>query len=62
MSDELLALLESVRGYRMTDTERTEQMVSFAYGNLRIEEPHVSRDAVESAVRREAARARWSQR
>ena len=53
MSDkhELHMLLESVRGYRMTDAERIDQAISFAYGNLRIEEPNVPRSAVEAAVR-----------
>lgn len=56
MTRETRDLLASVRGYRMTEAERTEQMVTFAYGNLRLEEPRVSRESVEAAVRREVSR------
>jgi hypothetical protein len=51
MSPELRLLLESVRDYRMTAEERHKQAVSFAYGNVRLDEPGVSREMVERAVR-----------
>ena len=51
MSNELRALLKLVRDYRMTEVERTEQAVIFAYGNLRVEEPRVPRSVVEEAAR-----------
>ncbi len=50
MSDELRALLDSVRGYRMTPEEIREQAISFAYGNGHIEEPRITREGITRAV------------
>ena len=56
MDAELRALLDSVRGYRPAPAEREEQLVAFAAGNLRIDEPRVPRDMVAAAVRAALAR------
>ena len=45
-SDEMRALIESARRYRMTPRERDEQRISFAYGNA----PHDS-DLTKELVR-----------
>jgi hypothetical protein len=50
MSDELKALLDQVRGYRMTPEEIREQAISFAYGNGHIEDPRVTREGITRAV------------
>lgn len=49
MSEELLAALESVKGYRMTREELDAQRVSFVYGNAP-EEENSTRESVERAV------------
>ena len=50
MSDELKALLDRVRGYRMTPEEIREQAISFAYGNGHIEDPRITREGIARAV------------
>jgi hypothetical protein len=50
MSDELKALLDRVRGYRMTPEEIREQAISFAYGNGHIEDERVTREGITRAV------------
>ncbi len=46
MSDELRALVEKFRHYRMTPQELTAQAISFAYGNGHIEEERVTREGI----------------
>jgi hypothetical protein len=53
MSKELQELLESVKDYKMTDEEKFEQMVSFIYGNLAIDEPNISKEFVRGIVLKE---------
>jgi hypothetical protein len=50
MSDELKALLDQVRGYRMTPEEIREQAISFAYGNGHIDDRRVTREGITRAV------------
>jgi hypothetical protein len=50
MSDELKALLDRVRGYRMTPEEIREQAISFAFGNGHIEDSRVTREGIARAV------------
>lgn len=58
MTDELVELIEKARRHQMADEERDEQAVSFVYGNLAIEGPTVTREAVREAVREALARVR----
>ncbi|MDB5352353.1 MAG: hypothetical protein JWN86_3600 [Planctomycetota bacterium] len=46
ITDELKALLESRKGYVMTPEECEEQAISFAYGNLRLHDPLVTREGI----------------
>ncbi len=50
MSDELRALLDKVRGYRMTPEEIREQAISFAFGNGHIEDERITRESIARAV------------
>jgi hypothetical protein len=50
MTDELAALIEGTRHYRMTPREREQQAISFAYGNGHVEDPRVSREGVARIV------------
>jgi hypothetical protein len=47
MSPELSALIEEARGHVMTPDERRAQTVSFAHGNIVIEDPAMPRALVE---------------
>lgn len=47
--DTLLALAKDVK---MTDSDRHAQRVSFAYGNTKIENDHITRATVEEAARK----------
>lgn len=49
MSDDLNRLIELARGYRMTDEEKMEQRISFAYGNTRTENVDITWDTVKKA-------------
>ena len=51
MSEELKALIERARNHKMTTTEAIEQEISSVYGNLRIENPHITREQVALTVR-----------
>jgi hypothetical protein len=53
MSKELQELLESIKDYKMTEEEKFEQMVSFVYGNLAIDEPGISKEFVRGIVLKE---------
>ena len=50
MSDDLKALLEKVRHYRMTPSELREQAIDFAYGNGVFEDQRVTREGVARAA------------
>ena len=50
MSDELKALLERVRDYRMTPEERRDQEIGFAFGNVHYENDRVTREMVARAL------------
>ena len=59
MTDRLLRLIAALPARRMTDAEQREQRVSFAYGNLVLSDPTVTReyvDAVAAQMDREAGR------
>ncbi len=43
-------LLLAASSYRMTKKERAKQRISFAYGNLKIDNPNVTRELVEKAA------------
>ncbi len=50
MTDELKALVEKARHYRMTPQELAAQTISFAYGNGHIEDERVTREGVTRAA------------
>ena len=52
MTDELKALLEKARRYKMTDEERHEQLISMAYGNAHFEDPSITKDEIRAAAER----------
>jgi hypothetical protein len=51
MSNELRALVEEMRSYRMSPQELEAQTVSFAFGNGRIEDERITRAGVVTAVK-----------
>ncbi|HEY4506640.1 MAG TPA: hypothetical protein VJH71_00515 [Candidatus Paceibacterota bacterium] len=42
-------LIEIARKHKMTPEERREQAISFAYGNLSLSSPNITREMVEEA-------------
>lgn len=48
---ELERLLEQARHHVMTDEERREQRISFAYGNLVLHNPNITKDDIRRAAR-----------
>ncbi len=50
MSEELNRLIEMARGHRMTEDEREQQKLSFAYGNTRTENDDITWDTVRKAA------------
>ena len=46
----LRQMLDAVRGYRMTAAERLDQICAFAFGNLRIDDPSASLEAIQEAA------------
>ena len=50
MSDELNRLIEMARGHRMTEDEKEQQKLSFAYGNTRTENDDITWDTVKRAA------------
>ena len=46
VNSELAALIQRCRGYVMTRDEINEQRISFAYGNLAIEDDSVTKESV----------------
>jgi hypothetical protein len=55
---EVLAMVEHGRHRKMTPEEREEQRRSFAYGNVAIENPQVTRAMIDEAAERLALRAK----
>lgn len=53
-SQSLDELLEAARHIEMTDEEREEQRRSFAWGNLNIENPRVTRELIDRVADRMA--------
>ena len=53
-SESLDELLEAARHIEMTDEEREEQRRSFAWGNLNIENPRVTRELIDRVADRMA--------
>lgn len=47
ISEKLATLIEKARSYVMTQSDFYEQRISFAYGNLAIEDDSVTRESVE---------------
>jgi hypothetical protein len=50
MSDELKAMLELVRDYRMTPEEKRDQEIDFAFGNVHYENSRVTREMVAGSI------------
>ncbi len=44
-------LIENARGHTMTPAEKEEQRRSFAYGNVAIENPNVTRAMIDNAAK-----------
>lgn len=47
------AAIEAARNIRMTDAEEEEQLISFVYGNIHMEQPAVTKELVRELVRRD---------
>jgi len=43
--------IETARYFRMTDTQREEQLISRVYGNIHLEQPAVTKEMVRELVR-----------
>lgn len=56
MSDRLKQLLERNRKKQVSQEERESQRKSFAYGNTKFENEHITRETVERASRNLTAR------
>jgi hypothetical protein len=50
MSDELNQLIEMARKVSMSDEQKEQQRLSFAYGNTRIENDDITWDTVRKAA------------
>jgi hypothetical protein len=50
MSEEMKALVERARQYRMTPEEIREQVIDFAYGNCHFEDQRVTREGIARAA------------
>jgi len=50
MSPELQELIERARRYEMSEDDRVQQKLSFAYGNSRIENDKITWDTVRKAA------------
>lgn len=46
MNAQLLELIEKARDTKVSDADRETQRVSFAYGNSKFENEHITRDTV----------------
>jgi hypothetical protein len=51
MNNSLERLIESARNVRMTEPQKTEQRISFAFGTTKIENDDVTRDMVAQAAK-----------
>lgn len=52
MSDRLRALIEKARGVVMSPEQRRAQEIDFAWGNVALEYPEITREMVEAAYER----------
>ena len=43
-------LIEAARAYQMTPEETRQQVISFAYGNVRLHNPAITRADIEAAL------------
>ena len=59
MTDDLANLIEHSRGHQMTEAERDAQAVSFAYGNLALDQPNTSRATVQKTHELIKQRTQW---
>ncbi|MBI2676621.1 MAG: hypothetical protein HYX21_01530 [Candidatus Yanofskybacteria bacterium] len=50
--DDLERLIERVKNIKMTEEELEEQRISWAYGNLKLSRPNLTRQEVKEAARR----------
>lgn len=50
MSPELAELIERARKFEMTDEDRQEQRISFAYGNTKVENDDITWETVRKAA------------
>lgn len=50
MSERLRLLIERARHYQMSDQERAEQEISFAFGNAHFENERITREMVVRAL------------
>lgn len=50
MNSSLSRLVEKARKVRMTEPQKSEQRISFAYGTAKIENDDVTREMVEEAA------------
>jgi hypothetical protein len=50
MMNELHDLLEAAKNFVLTPEEKEKQRRSFAYGNVVIENPHITREMVDRAA------------
>jgi hypothetical protein len=51
MSDELDRLIEMARCHQMTENDKEQQGISFAYGNTRMENDDITWDRVKKAAK-----------
>lgn len=49
MSERLTALIEKARGVKMSPEQRRAQEIDFAWGNIAIDHPWITREMVERA-------------
>jgi hypothetical protein len=52
MSEDLQKLIDASRAHQMSDDEKEAQRRSFAFGNAKIENDHVTREMVDEAAER----------
>lgn len=57
MSESLKKLISAARTVRMSEPQKQEQRVSFAYGTANIENENVTREMVEEAAKESASKA-----
>lgn len=50
MKSSIYKLVESARNFQMTEPQKVEQRISFAYGTTKIENDNVTRDMVINAA------------